>query len=157
MDELEKFCYSTNFKKNYGVNNALVKRNASGTAPRMGLYGTTKVIQTQKIQDTIFKKQNPDLGELLKRIADEHFPDHIYTHVQINHNFRCLPHKDKKNVGDTYIFCLGVYDGGELVIEGDEYNIYKKPHCFNGNKLLHWTNEFNGERFAIIYFNSLTV
>ena len=41
--------------------------------------------------------------------------------------------------------------GGELCIEGKEYNIKNKIKKFDGRRA-HWTNPFEGTRYAMVFF-----
>ena len=44
--------------------------------------------------------------------------------IQVNKNFKCPPHKDSKNNGESLLMGLGDYIGGETYIEGrGDYNI----------------------------------
>jgi hypothetical protein len=47
---------------------------------------------------------------------------------------------------------LGDYAGGELFVEGRTFDIRYKAIEFDGWKLRHWTNRFNGERFSLVWF-----
>ena len=83
--------------------------------------------------------------------------DFEYNQICLNKNLKCLPHIDKKNVGDSWIVSFGNFTGGELQIfdENDKiklYNIKYKPFCFNGSKVKHGTNEFEGTRYSLIFY-----
>jgi hypothetical protein len=47
---------------------------------------------------------------------------------------------------------LGDYTGGELYVEGELFDMRFKPIEFDGWKLRHWTNQFQGERFSLVWF-----
>lgn len=82
----------------------------------------------------------------------------------INKNFQCNPHKDK-NKSDSVIVGIGDYKGGELVIsestedfsgiwwEPVEYDIKYTPLQFNGSLHSHWTKDFTGDRYSIVFTN----
>jgi len=93
----------------------------------------------------------PELFELCKRLIQFHKPEFSYTTIQVNRNVQCSPHIDKNNVGPSYIIALGKYTGGELLIEGSEYNIRNRWKYFNGHKG-HWVNPFEGERYSLVFF-----
>jgi hypothetical protein len=74
-----------------------------------------------------------------------------FTTIQINKNVKSPPHIDKNNVGPSYIIAVGDYLNGELVIEGETFDIHNKFLKFDGNNG-HWTKDFIGTRYSIIYF-----
>jgi len=47
---------------------------------------------------------------------------------------------------------LGDFLGGELAVEGDIHDIRYAPLEFDGWKLRHWTQQFVGERFTLVWF-----
>jgi len=60
----------------------------------------------------------------------------------INKNFKCPPHKDKNNIGDSIILGLGDYNGGDLVVEGEGHCLLYSPFVFNGSQQrTHWFYE----------------
>lgn len=106
--------------------------------------------------------------------------DFPFTSIQLNYNYASRPHIDKNNLGTSFIVGLGDYRGGELwvhdengenkwTIQGEEdvtafYHVGRELNgqmsqirnawtIFDGNNL-HWTNQFEGERYSIIYFTS---
>ena len=78
-----------------------------------------------------------------------------WSAIQVNKNYQCKPHKDIKNIGDSFIISFGSYAGGELNIEGTKHNI-RKGLVFNGFKHEHWVEPFEGTRFTVCYFNAFT-
>ena len=70
-------------------------------------------------------------------------------------------HKDKNNIGESYIIGLGDYEGGRIKVwhnenEEPEYvDIKNKFYKFNGAKLYHETEDFTGTRLSLVYFNLL--
>lgn len=108
-------------------------------------------------------KTYPDIYQELQIMALSICPFPVNSFV-VNHNFQCNPHKDK-NKSDSVIVGLGDYKGGELRMskptehyggvywEVEEYDIKYKPFQFNGYLHSHWTKEFTGERYSIIFTN----
>lgn len=78
--------------------------------------------------------------------------DFIFTTITINHNLKCLPHKDNGNFGLSCITALGEFENGSLFVEGKKYDIKNKVLMFDGSKCLHETENFIGERYTIIYY-----
>jgi len=86
------------------------------------------------------------------------FPDFDFNAVQINKNFKCDPHVDGVNVGESMTFSLGDFTGGKLCIQEDDNNIVsydtkETPIVFNGSLKRHWVEEFEGERYAVVLFS----
>lgn len=89
-----------------------------------------------------------------------------YRSITTNKNLECLPHLDKNNVGSSIILSLGKFQGGEVGVQlanleqgaqekkGKQmlYNVYYQPLRFDGSKLLHWTQPFQGTRYSIVFF-----
>lgn len=78
-----------------------------------------------------------------------------FTSVQVNDSYQCAAHRDKHNVGMSYIVGFGNYTGGELVLKtpnDTEYNIWHRPILFNGSEIEHWTKPFTGRRWSIVFF-----
>tara|TARA_R110002126_G_C10168017_1_gene473517 strand:- start:40 stop:513 length:474 start_codon:yes stop_codon:yes gene_type:complete len=85
-------------------------------------------------------------------------PDFKYTTIQYNSNHKCKKHKDKNNIGDSYIIGLGEYSGGRLIIYDENDNpkyidINNKFYKFNGSQYYHETEDFIGDRHTLVFFN----
>ena len=77
------------------------------------------------------------------------------SHCAVNCNAQFTPHVDSgRGAGQSMsmIIGLGNYTGGELLVEGDAYDIRHKGLEFDGWRLRHWTNQFDGERFSLVWF-----
>ena len=99
-----------------------------------------------------YNKKYPELFKAIKTFCKEYLPnDFSFTTIQVNKNVQCKPHFDKNNVGSSCIIGLGDYTGGELVIEGKDYDIQNKILQFDGKKG-HWVKPFRGTRYSIILF-----
>jgi hypothetical protein len=104
---------------------------------------------------------DPKLHYLLMKFALMYMPPGFtFTSVQVNENFTCEAHFDKHNRGNSYIVGFGSYTGGELVLkepgprgvpEDKDYNIRHRPMLFDGSKIEHYTKEFQGRRWSIVY------
>lgn len=88
-------------------------------------------------------------------------PDFKWTTIQYNCNQKSNKHKDKNNIGESYIIGLGDYEGGRLKVWHNEnadpeyVDIKNKFYKFNGAKLYHETEDFTGTRLSLVYFNLL--
>jgi len=95
------------------------------------------------------RENNSEIYNECKRL----FPDHPFECIMINKNFKCAPHKDRNNCGDSIIFGLGDYDGGDLVIEGEGHCLLYSPLKFNGAENEHWVEDWvNGDRYTVVLF-----
>jgi len=77
-----------------------------------------------------------------------------FTSIQVNDSYLCASHKDVHNTGDSYIVGFGSYTGGELVLKNPtdtEYNIRHRPILFDGSLIEHFTKQFSGSRYTIVY------
>lgn len=93
------------------------------------------------------------LHHLLMKFALVNVPI-SFTSVQVNDSYLCASHKDKHNVGKSYIVGFGPYTGGELVLKNPtdkEYNIRHRPILFDGSEIEHYTKQFSGRRWTIVY------
>jgi len=78
------------------------------------------------------------------------FPEHNFDCIMINKNFKCPPHKDRNNIGDSIIFGVGNYNGGDLMIEGEGQCILYSPYIFNGAEKEHYVDEWEGDRYTVV-------
>lgn len=97
-------------------------------------------------------KEYPDIEKLLHDIALERFHDFKYNRVQINKNVKTPRHRDANNSGDSYIFTVGDFTGGNLGTDDGSIDIYHKPLKFDGSLNWHWTEPFEGDRYCVIYY-----
>ncbi|KAG7365188.1 hypothetical protein IV203_038391 [Nitzschia inconspicua] len=75
--------------------------------------------------------------------------------IAINRNAQFRPHTDSgagAGQSTSLIVGLGTYTGGELMVEGVQYDIRYKAIEFNGWKQRHWTMPFCGERYSLVWF-----
>jgi hypothetical protein len=93
----------------------------------------------------------PKLWCALQAFADSHVTVE-WDAVQVNDNYHSAPHKDKGNCGDSYIVGFGEYTGGHLCIDGANADIRHRGHLFNGSELRHWTAEWTGHRYSLVFF-----
>ena len=105
-----------------------------------------------------YSRQNWYRPYLYKLLLDfgKQYVDISFNSVQVNQNYKAEKHRDKNNVGDSFIVAFGDYTGGRLLIhEGDlsgTHNIQYNPIRGDFSKNLHSVEDFNGERFSLVYF-----
>lgn len=78
-----------------------------------------------------------------------------FTGIQVNQNYFSKPHKDVGNLGESLIVGFGDYTGGELNVWGVNHDIRHKPLIFNGSENLHWTQEWEGIRYSLVFHTLL--
>ena len=107
---------------------------------------------------TLGRMKYPILQEIFDEFRDCHFKDFKFNSVMINKNLQTKKHRDAQNVGESIMVGLGDYSEGYLNIEQDDGSF--KPHKtwhnlikFNGSKYEHYTSQFEGERFTLVFYN----
>jgi len=139
-------CITWTQKKQGGLNNRL-----NFPDHRSAIFGLVRPRKNSGIL-TLSRdsKKHPDILQALDRIGLE--LNFKYTSIQVNRNCLCPPHKDKHNVGESMLISFGDYTGGEIVVDGIEYNAFQRPTIFNGHELEHYNNTHTGDKFSIIFF-----
>ena len=126
------------------------ERTNSG-AGRSQCYG---IVHKRGLPDGISRNNvsQPHIWEELQNIA-KHLPvPDGWTSVQLNQDYVCMRHYDSGNIGSSCIVSFGCYEGGELVIEENQFNTRLKPIVANFTKLEHFVKPLNGTKFSLVYF-----
>lgn len=153
--ELQK----TKFKKNYdrpnvsGRNDELsIRYKKSYGYPCLSYtFGMIRPRNKPNLQLSKPSVKYPELYQMLKDYIHKLDPEFKYTHITLNKNIICKPHVDKFNTSPSLAIGLGDYTGGFLYIKGVKHDIRYNPIIFSGNDE-HWTDEFEGERYSLIYY-----
>jgi len=107
---------------------------------------------------TKIKEDEPELEKIFREFAFYYFPDHKWSQVQCNKNYKCPPHKDSVNIGDSVLCGFGDYEKGETVIEYENHtlavNPKHEPVKFNGSKYRHYVNDWTGTRYTLVFFEN---
>ena len=115
------------------------------------VYGSGNKMTTIKKGVLSQSLKSGPLYELIMSLAPAR-PDGDWR-VTINKNVQCYPHKDRGNVGTSYILFLGEFEGGELCFEDGtviaEQNTW---HEIDGS-IVHWNTPIKGEKYSVILFN----
>jgi hypothetical protein len=97
----------------------------------------------------------PYLHKLLWDFGQQ-YVDISFNSVTVNMNYRADKHYDKNNIGDSFLVAFGDYHKGRLLIhEGDlsgAHDICYKPIKTDFSKVLHSVEEWDGERFSLVYY-----
>ena len=109
------------------------------------------------------QKKTGDIYEMIKKVAKDNIPDFNYSTVQLNKNYKIKKHKDRRNMGMSYICAVGDYTGGELLVyfNGKDkpptaVDIKNKFYTFDGTKYYHEVADFTGNRISLVYYNIIT-
>ena len=84
------------------------------------------------------------------------YVDISFNSITVNQSYQADKHRDKNNLGVSFLVGFGNYSGGRLLIhEGDlsgEHNINCRPIKTDFSKVLHSVEPFEGERFSLVYY-----
>jgi hypothetical protein len=101
--------------------------------------------------------KRPYLYKLLLDFAQKHVPI-PFTSITVNHSYPCIAHRDKNNIGDSYLVAFGDFTGGELEIHNGKmvglHNIRHKPIVADFSKITHSVKSFEGERFSLVFYTN---
>ena len=113
-----------------------------------GFFGVTKHRFYKIVGLSAMTIKYPDIYEALKQLD---VPIN-WNSIHINKNLVCTPHKDKKNVGDSYIISYGDYVGCNLVVDGVEHNT-RTGLVFNGFEQIHYNTPLeSGTKYSVIFY-----
>ena len=97
----------------------------------------------------------PYLYKLLLDFAEK-YVDIPWTSVTVNQNYAAGRHRDRGNIGESYLVAFGDYTGGELKFwEGERagiWDINKKPIVADFSELEHSVEPFEGERYSLVFY-----
>jgi hypothetical protein len=81
-----------------------------------------------------------------------------FNAITINNNYAAAAHRDKGNVGESFLVGCGDYEGGVLkILEGDQkgdYNIRHRGIVGDFGKNLHEVTSFTGHRISLVYYTA---
>ena len=134
------------------------RENIIGRIGRTCNFGLTRSRRTGYCNSRHCLKR-PDV---YKKIFD--FGKHVcpagmdVTSVTLNLGVKAKKHIDSFNVGDSVIVGIGNYTNGKLRVYSSDsdyvaHDILNKPLMFNGSVFPHETEDFEGERYTIIYYS----
>ena len=109
-----------------------------------------------KFQESKFTKMYPYMIDLFKEFIASHYSDFSFRTVYVNKNTVAQKHLDKNNVRDSLLVGLGPYREGETTLYlGDEekkFSIKTSSIIFNGSKIPHQSEKFEGTRYSLVFF-----
>jgi hypothetical protein len=131
--------------------NAYRKRVGEGRSQAFGVVGKRGIPNDYSRQCW----WRPYLYKLLLDFGNK-YVDISYNAITINQNYAAGPHRDRNNIGDSYLVAFGEYTGGELKIyEGDlsgNHNVCRNPITTDFSKILHSVEPFEGNRYSLVYY-----
>ena len=171
MEELTKELQNLRFNKSNGKRQSIGRSACERTEkPRYyfvsGLVRNYKGVWCEEQQKNIkqiqisratYYPKNQRVIQLAKEFMEKYDPEFEYTSIQFNRNIRTTRHKDRNNIGESYILGLGSYERGELRVYGDldiyDIDIHEKPYKFDAGNVYHETCEWSGgDRYTITWF-----
>jgi hypothetical protein len=125
-------------------------------------YMTDEKWRTPSDLPGLYNTKCKDDYPLFQNIAEEftnlYYPDFTWYNIQLNYNFKIMPHFDNKNVGESIIIGLGDYEGGALNVEFEngvkKIDIKHKFFKFDGSKYKHWIDDYTGDRYSVVFFKN---
>jgi len=105
-----------------------------------------------------YSRNNWQRAYLYKLILDfaQKYVDVPWNGIMLNQNYKADPHRDRGNVGVSYLIAFGNYTGGQLKIsEGPNaglYDINCKPIKEDFSKVLHSVEPFEGNRYSLVFY-----
>ena len=84
------------------------------------------------------------------------YVDISFNSITVNQNYQADKHRDKNNLGVSFLVGFGDYYKGRLLIhEGDlsgAHDIQYRPIKADFSKILHSVEDWDGERFSLVYY-----
>ena len=80
-----------------------------------------------------------------------------FTSITVNQNYKAEAHRDKGNIGESFLVAFGDYTGGELEIhEGPLKGLYdvRTPIVTDFSKILHSVKDFSGTRYSLVFYTA---
>lgn len=150
-------CLKSLYENTRGKNNhhakkiqVLNQREARGSTAGIVFY-------RGELQLSKLSLEHPDLDELLIQFMKQHNRKFIFNSVYITKNCQSKPHVDSSNVGDSIIVTVGKFEKGNLYVINDNltstlFDIKTQSLQFNGVRHPHYTQEFTGTRYSLIFY-----
>ena len=123
--------------------------------------GTRRRVNVAQGADTVLYRKTKWLKEPLESesitdgpvmdAARATLPDFTFSHIHLNKNLVCTPHRDGKNKGESRILFLGDFEGGELCFEAG--GVHKETGAWFSfdPQELHWNLPITaGTKWALV-------
>jgi len=155
-NELEKITIPTTYRSEgvKGGYHAAKIGVTSQRGARQTIFGLSKHQGIK--QKSRFTKKYPHILPLFKNFIKNHHPEFEFSSVYVNRNTVCKKHLDAENAGVSLLVGFGDYTAGETVLyteEGEKkFNINTHSLIFNGSKIPHRSEPFEGTRYSLVFF-----
>jgi len=117
------------------------------------VFGLNRARKKKGLFESKNNSKYPSLYNAILEYANKYVKPHLdYTGIQVNKNYKAKPHVDARNCGDSYLVGLGDYTGGSLIINSYKKDIKYQPILFNGADWKHAVDDFNGNRYSLVFF-----
>lgn len=156
-NELDKITIPTTFRSEgvkggyhaskIGVTN---QRNA-----RQTIFGLSKHRGVK--QESRYTRKYPHILPLFRKFIQSHHPQFEFSSVYVNKNTVSKMHLDAENAGVSLLVGIGDFNGGETVLylpAEEKFDIKTHSLVFNGSKISHKSEPFEGTRYSFVFFNS---
>jgi len=155
--EANPYCLKSLYEYTRGKNNyhgrkigAINQREARGSTSGVVFYRGGFQLSKLSIE-------HPDLDDLLIEFMNNHNPKFKFNSVYITKNCLSKPHVDSGNVEKSIIVSIGKFEGGNLYVKENDltttlFNIKENSLEFDGRKHVHYTQEFTGTRYSLIFY-----
>lgn len=120
---------------------------------RQTIFGLSK--HRGVTQNSRYTKKYPHILPLFKKFIQSHYPEFEFNSVYVNRNTISKKHLDSENAGVSLLVGLGNYNGGETVLynpEEKKFDIKTHSLTFNGSKIAHRSEPFEGIRYSLVFF-----
>jgi hypothetical protein len=155
-------CSGISHKVQHGQDKVLGRYRNIGNQCDSSIFGVTKKMFCKK-KDAFrlcqSNKKYPEIYQAILELGTLILPeDFEYNQICLNKNFKCNPHVDGNNLGESYIVAFGDYSGGDLQLYDSNdriinINIKYQLFKFNGSKIKHGTQDFTGNRYSLVFYN----
>jgi hypothetical protein len=154
-NELEKITLPTTYRSEgvKGGYHAAKIGVTSQRGARQTIFGLSK--HRGVTQNSRYTKKYPHILPLFKKFIQSHYPEFEFNSVYVNRNTISKKHLDSENAGVSLLVGLGNYTGGQTVLYlPDEKKFSIKTHSlvFNGSKISHKSETFEGTRYSLVFF-----
>jgi len=155
--ELNPYCLRKSFENYRKNNNYHAKKIGALDQPEARGSTAGVVWKNGCFQISKLSKEHPILDDLLIDFMKVHNPEFNFNSVYITKNCQSKPHKDSGNPDSSIIVTVGKFEGGGLYVKENEltttlFDIKKNSLEFDGRKHTHFTEEFTGTRYSLIFY-----
>jgi hypothetical protein len=132
-------------------NNKYRKKSGEGRSQTFGVVNRRCLAPDYSRQNWL----RPYLYKLLLDFGKKHVSI-PFNAITVNQNYRASAHRDRGNIGESYLVAFGKYSEGELEIQEGPlkglHNVKCTPLITDFSKVLHEVKSFTGNRYSLVYY-----